>query len=257
MNDYLIYFNQKYNGDWEKIYNALKTFEIVNKKELDKVRFEKYEYNEGKFTILDDDIYPKQFNILNKPPFVLDWKGNIELLKSKKIYCLTGNYEIDYVIKYLDSIDDIKEDVTIVSAYWKGLDEKIVDKCLNNNLKLILISPNGIENPYFAKNISNFKTENILILSEYPKNYHVTKKTLFARNRIIAALANNLVLFGLKDYSLNNLIDQFLLLGKDIYCFGPEKGDSNNRNIELINSGAELITSLSIPISKTLEIEKH
>lgn len=32
MNDYLIYFNNKYNGDWDKIYYALKTVEHIEKK---------------------------------------------------------------------------------------------------------------------------------------------------------------------------------------------------------------------------------
>ena len=64
----------------------------------------------------------------------------------------------------------------------------------------------------------------------------------------MAALSNSLVLLASKDKILYPLIDSFLNLGKEVYCFSPEINDKVNENINLINNGAELITSLDKPL---------
>ena len=38
MNYYLLYFSEKYNGNWDQIYEALKYHEIVPKEEIEKLK---------------------------------------------------------------------------------------------------------------------------------------------------------------------------------------------------------------------------
>ena len=66
-------------------------------------------------TILDEN-YPKMFNILKKPPFVMYYRGNIKLLEYYKKIHITGNYEPEYICKYLALIKDLPNDCVIVNA---------------------------------------------------------------------------------------------------------------------------------------------
>ena len=248
MNDYLIYFNNKYNGDWDKIYYALKTVEHIEKNVLINFiseyskKFSKY------FTILDED-YPKEFNILKKPPFVIHYKGNINLLKLKTKLNITGNYEPNYIDKYFELIKELPNDCVIVSNYWQELDNKIVSFCIENQKKLIIVLPCGLSIDKFQALENYLNSNNILIISEYPDNYGITKKTLLARNRIISALSNSLIILASKDKTLYGIINSFLNIGKEIYCFASETNDSMNDNISLINFGAKQINNFNLPLA--------
>ena len=248
MNDYLIYFSDKYNGDWDKIYYALKTVEYVEKKSLIDLQDKKNETETKCITILDEN-YPKMFNILKKPPFVMYYRGNIKLLEYYKKIHITGNYEPEYIGKYLALIKELPNDCVIVNANWKGLDEKILNTCIQNDKKIIVILSCGISCETFEKLEHYMKSNNILILSEYPNDYHISKKTLLARNRLISALSNSMIILASQDKFLYGLIDSFLNVGKEIYCFGPEINDVNNDNSNLINAGAKLINNFSLPLA--------
>ena len=69
MNDILVFFYEKYDGDWDAIYKAIREKEPVDKKkckEFIKSYKEKYDYT----TLLDDE-YPEHLKREYKPPFVL------------------------------------------------------------------------------------------------------------------------------------------------------------------------------------------
>ena len=80
MKEILLYFSIKYFGNWEKIYKA-----IENKEDVDFEKIKSYEEEyEGKyFTILDKE-YPTKLKMVDKPPFVLFFKGDLSLLNSGK-----------------------------------------------------------------------------------------------------------------------------------------------------------------------------
>ena len=81
MNYYLLYFSKKYNGDWDKIMNSLNHHEFVPKKYIESLKNAEIDF----FTTLDEQIYPNSFEKLKKPPFLMYFKGNIDLLKSVDI----------------------------------------------------------------------------------------------------------------------------------------------------------------------------
>lgn len=69
MNDILIYFYEKYDGDWDEIYKAINQKERVNygeAREFLKDYKDKYDY----VTIIDNS-YPDEYKGNYKPPFVL------------------------------------------------------------------------------------------------------------------------------------------------------------------------------------------
>ena len=248
MDKYLLYFSNKYNGDWDKIYYALKTVERVDENIVNDLVKKFSEKSKKYITILDED-YPQMFHILKKPPFVIYYKGNLELIKQNVKLNITGNYETQYIDKYIELIKDLPNDCVIVSSYWQELDDKIVSFCITNKKKLILILPCGLSLDKFQILESYLDSNNILILSEYPDNCNVTRRTALAINRLAASLSNALIILASKDKFLNGLVNSFLNIGREIYCFPSDANDKENANDSLINDGAKLINNFDLPLS--------
>ena len=74
MSDILIYFYEKYEGDWDEIYKAINQKERVDATEakffLKKYR-DKYDY----VTLIDNE-YPDEYKANYKPPFVIRKRKN-------------------------------------------------------------------------------------------------------------------------------------------------------------------------------------
>ncbi len=81
MNNVLLYFALKHDGDFEKIYNDIKAKVPVDENEFIKLkRVLKTKY----VTILDSN-YPDFLKQVSCPPFVLFYEGNLKLAKDLKV----------------------------------------------------------------------------------------------------------------------------------------------------------------------------
>lgn len=72
MNDVLIYFYEKYRGDWDSIMGAIEAKEEVDTRSAIKLVDEQckdYDYT----TVIDPD-YPEEYKKMKKPPFVIKRK---------------------------------------------------------------------------------------------------------------------------------------------------------------------------------------
>lgn len=237
MNIILIYFALKYNGDWDKVYKALEEKEKVSLKDISSLekRIEEEKWNV--ITILDID-YPKQLKSAYKPPFVLWYKGNRELLKNN-ICCLTGNQVTDNVKNWSKSfVSELSKNFTLITAAYMGVDRHIID--ISKEM-MIFVLASGHDDESISKSNKSIG----LVLTEYPPQTKVSKDNLRNRNRLIAAFSNYLILLSSeKNGGINNLVSQFLNLGKEIYCL-PGDGSENDGNSELVKQGASLITSVT------------
>ncbi len=251
MNLILIYFALKYKGDFINIYNALKHKEIVDPEEIDKLekRLKNKELNV--ITILDDG-YPDSLKIIGNPPFVLFYQGDIKLLEKDGL-CLVGDKISTKTISYMkQAIEQTSKNNILITNYFKGLEENIINYYIKNNKSIIFISSNGLEEPYFANKIESIK--NNLIISEYPNGVNINKKRLKERNRLTSALSDALIVFSSKKQSgIMNLVTNFLEQGKEIYCYPGEQEDDDGNN-NLIRDGANLITSID-DISSNIDKE--
>lgn len=245
MNLILIYFSIKYKGYFYEIYNALKRREFVPIEELEEIEKQLNNKELNAITIIDED-YPEELKQINKPPFVLFYKGNKKLLLENKLL-LTGDFSNEYIENFLnDSIDEIYKKHILISNLSKGLDENIINYIIEQNKKIILISSNGLENPYFAKDIENlpFIKDNFLLLSEYPNNVNINKRRLIERNRISIGLSKALIIASSnKESKILSLVSFALDQGKEIFCYPGIQNKEDGNNI-LIQDGATMITSI-------------
>lgn len=234
MNIILVCLALKYQGDWDKIYNALEQKEKVTIEKMTEVEMMLKKENLKVITILDQD-YPNALKAAFKPPFVLWLKGDIAILK-QKILCLAGNQDDEItktrVQKFLPELEKL---YLLTNPNFKGIDREIINKSTS---PLLYISACGNEKSNFP-----FKKGDLMI-SEYPNQASPSIDKFRNRNRIIAAFAKSLILFSSqKNGPINHLVTAFLNQGKEIYCFAGD-GGINDGNSELIKQGANLITSI-------------
>ena len=113
----LIYLSLKYEGNWDKIYNAIKTKEDIDSNEIGKIVIS------NAITIVDDN-YPQGLKTQYKPPFVLFYKGNKEILDRKNILGVVGTRKMSTygrrVTDYLLSGVYEKKDIPLVSEIGRA-----------------------------------------------------------------------------------------------------------------------------------------
>ena len=90
-NDVLFFFSQKYNGNYDKIYQAIKDKEPIKQSELEQ---SKRNFTGNFITILDDN-YPEGFKYMYRPPLVLYYLGDIRLLDDlDKAIAVVGSRDV-------------------------------------------------------------------------------------------------------------------------------------------------------------------
>lgn len=238
----LIYFAIKYKGYFYDIYNALKNKEFIPLEEIEKIKEQIEKSQIRAITIIDDD-YPESLKQIDNPPFVIFYKGNKNLLKTKAIM-FTGEFSNELIDNFIiKSSYEIAKEHTLISNNFKDLDKKIINLFLTNNNNVILVSPNGLTDPLFNLKVTEQK-DNLLIISECPDGVVVNKKRIHQRNRLAIGLSITLIIASsYKKSGIMNLVSFALEQGKDVYCY-PGLQNENDGNNHLIKEGAQMITSV-------------
>lgn len=171
--DIMIYLATKYNGDWNRIYQAIKEKEHVN--EMDVLSTVKeVEANVDCLTIIDEN-YPDEFKQIYKPPFVIFYKGKINLIYSNYILGITGNN-----IKLPFDINNLPFAIAHLSF----------DKFDGNQ---IVVHNDGIK---------NYNSKHLLMLSEYYDGVSNVMDTQAWTSRLLVGLSKGIIIDDIKtDYT--------------------------------------------------------
>lgn len=243
-NDVLFYFAYKYNSDTQKMIEAIKNKERASEEELEKI---KQSCNE-KFITIMDERYPMFLkNILN-PPLVLFYRGNINLLFDElnpKIAIIGSRDCSDYGKKSCkEIIKELPKNYSIVSGLAKGIDAIGHESALDNKLKTIAIIGSGFNKFYPKENYNLYKRiiENDgLVMTEYFPDSEPEAKNFVARNRIIAALSDFVLVGEAYEKSGTSItVSNALAMGKDVGCIPYERCKNSQCNL-WIKQGAYLI----------------
>lgn len=223
MREVLIYFSVKYNGDWEKIKNALVVKEIVTeadgKEVLSKIPCKT-------LTFIDSN-YPECLKQAYRPPFVLYYEGNVELLTARKKLGVIGSrrnssYGEEVTNKLISGIAEKNGGFTVVSGMANGIDS-IAERCaINSGLNIISILGSGIDvcYPASSKDIYEYsKTDKGLLLSELPPKNKPIGSNFPMRNRILSGIIDTLLIVEAKQRSGTSITARLSLEdNKDILC---------------------------------------
>lgn len=218
----LIAYAKKYSGEYQSIRKAINSNEFIYPVNMDNV-----------LTIFDDD-YPIELFDLERPPFVLFYKGDINLLKKEKIGIVGSRIACDYALDATRALCNYYKDKVIVSGLAKG-----IDACAHENAyKTIGVLGCGIDYIYPYSNYKLIKRieKEGLIISEYPGMSKPLGYHFPFRNRIISALSDRIYVMQSSDKSgTMTTINEALELGKEIrvlpYNIFDQNGIQNNKLI--------------------------
>lgn len=229
----IVAYAYMYQGDWNKIGQALRDHEPYKKIECP-----------YPFVTRFDKAYPVVFQHLRYPPWILFYQGNLSLCDTACVGivgsrdCSKEALENTKVITHI-----LKQKYTIVSGLAKGIDGQSHLCSLDKHT--IGIIGCGIDvvypkcNQYLYEEMRRFH----LILSEYPPGVAPYPHHFPWRNRLIAALSSSLIVVEAKYKSGTMLtVNECLALHKPIYCLPTSFGTSSFLGCNyLINQGAYLL----------------
>lgn len=227
----LISLAVKYNGDLNTIKKAIVRGEGDPNFEL-----------ENCITVLDEE-YPKELLDLEDYPLVLFYKGNINLLKEKKIAVIGTRQPCEYSKNATREFVQNQNDKVIVSGLAKGIDTI----AHTNASKTIAVLGCGIDYiyPYKNKELYEKISKEGLILSEYPFKHEPSQSYFLRRNRIVAALAEEVyVMEAKKNSGTISTINHALACKRKITVLPQPITNKDCINNNLISGGANILTSL-------------
>ena len=241
MEEILVYFALKYNGDFDLILKALDTKEYVDEEEKkDALKQVKCSYT----TIISED-YPLLLKDITCPPFVLFYYGDLSLLNKTCIGMIGSRYPSSYGRRATRILLSqlAKEDVTIISGMAIGIDGECHREAMNNHLHTCAILGSGIDYCYPKKHeeMYQYMKEHELVISEYPLDMMPRKECFPKRNRLISGLSSKLVVIEANKKSGTMITVGFALeQGKDVLAVPSRIDDMQGCN-ELISQGAKIV----------------
>ncbi len=157
MKGVIVGFHEKYNGNWENVYNAIKNKEDISPIELENAI--KMVEKKDPVVIMDAD-YPNNFKAIYMPPLTLFTTGDRNMIlpeAEEKTCSVFGELSVDK----LESVNFDKENILAVN--YNKEDMKNYADLLENGYKLKIIGE--YINKQDFETLSQFK-QNCLVMSE-------------------------------------------------------------------------------------------
>lgn len=215
--------------------------------------------------ILDDAHYPKRLLDLKDPPFLIYYKGDKNLLTSKKAKIgIVGTRKItSYGETITTSFTEglAESGLVTVSGLALGVDGLAHRVTVEAGGKTIAVLGCGVDCCYPSSNKRIYEEilgSGGLIMSEYPLSASPSKGSFPARNRIIAALSDGLLVTEGAEDSGSLITAQYALdLGRKVFAIpGPVTSGLSRGPLKLIRKGAILVTG-SEEILEELRIKNY
>ena len=198
-----------------------------------------------------DQMYPQKLREIYRPPLILFAQGNLKLLQENVITIVGSRQATDYSQLVLNKIVPqlVKSNFVIASGLAMGVDVMAHSVTLNNGGKTIAVIGNGLNHFYPERN-SQIQRQIInegLVLSEYLPDTPPRPFRFPERNRILAGIANSVIVTEAKEKS-GSLITANIALqeNRNIYAVpGPINSQLSIGPNKLIEAGATPITDFS------------
>ncbi len=200
-----------------------------------------------------NDKYPVSLKKLENPPIGIYVKGNAKLLQEKLSVGVVGTRKITtYGRSVTENIvaELVQNDVCIVSGLALGVDGAAHRTAVANKGKTIAVLACGVDCCRPTENYSLYQEileNNGLIISEYPLSLPPQKGTFLARNRIIAALSDGVLVTEAAEDSGSLVTAEWgFKLSKKVFAVpGPITSRMSDGSLKLLKHGAKLVTNAS------------
>ncbi len=197
-----------------------------------------------------DKEYPEKLKEIYDKPITLYIKGNKEILDefSLAIIGCRENSEYGKKVGSKLSYDIAKKGIVTISGLARGIDSIAHKSTLMAKGKTIAIIGSGIDNIYPPENkklVDEIVKNGGAVVSEYVIGTKAEKMNFPARNRIISALSDGVIVIEAKKKSGTMITVDFALdNGKEVFAVPGNITSINSEGTnELIKQGAKLITN--------------
>lgn len=194
-----------------------------------------------------DELYPSSFYKLKHPPYVIYYRGNPKLLNSRCISIVGSRKPSLYALEMTEKItDNLKENYTIVSGLAKGIDACAHKASLDFHTIGVLGCGVDIIYPTENKYLYDMMSIQQCIISEYPAAVKPNRHHFPFRNRLIAALGEELIVMSatLRSGTMTT-VNEALLLNKNVKCLPHPIGEPTGVGCnQLIKEGADILTNI-------------
>ena len=239
MDEVLVYFAVKYEGNFQKILSALQNKERVSNEERKKV----IESINCKYTTIISDDYPNFLKEISCPPFVLFYKGDLKTLNSHNAINIIGTENSDTIGEDMTKkvVNHLaKNDRTVIVGNDEGIEKIAVEKTIKENGNLVVVLNKGI-NDYLI----DTGNQDVLIISEYLNRKKSTKETYLYSKRLAVGLSEKVVVIEIEEMDKAIVSVKYALDYSKTILVTPMDLDSKYKeNNKLIKEGADVLASI-------------
>jgi DNA processing protein len=206
--------------------------------------------------VFSDPDYPNCFKSLERPPWVLTYKGNLKLLDNNRRLSVVGSRRADPEVLYWlnKNFKIIHKDSVLVSGGAIGVDQEVHKAALRENLATIIVLPVGIDQiypPSLSSLVSQFFKkghESVLLLSQFFPSQQVYKSSFYPRNYVLSAISPKLIVVQSEVRSGTMVTAKYALENdKEIYVLPASPWDLRySGNLKLLEEGAYQLIDLSL-----------
>jgi DNA processing protein len=211
-------------------------------------KLKRYRSLNVRFVTRLDDTYPELLRHIAHPPWVLYYKGNIEVAQSPCIGMVGTRNPTVYGRKVAETLaHELSEcGVCIVSGLARGIDTAAHVGSLRGRGETIGVLGCGIDAIYPPENRGLYRDiEQLgLLLSEYPPQTKAHPGMFPLRNRIIAGLCLGVAVIEAAEKSGSLItVDHALEASRDVFAVpGPITSPKSQGTLSLIKNGAKMVT---------------
>jgi DNA processing protein len=255
----LLFLSNKFEGEWQKIFDALQKKEIdVTDEEIKKLEA----ITKANYVEITSPMYPDCFKESYNPPFLFYYYGNLDLLNARYRMTCVGTrkptmYQTDTCDMLIREVEEhFHNEVVIISGMAYGLDQVCMKAAMRVGAPVVSIIGSGIDLPYPSENDGLYdycKSGKGLVISEYPLTREAQPKNFIFRNRLLAACSPIIFVGGGKNLSgTSATVRMALERGKEITAL-PCNVTGNDLSNTLIKDGATSIISSEDLIKELME----
>ena len=243
----LIYFAVKYDGNITKILSALECREELDvpieevNKVCDNLKCKT-------MTILDQD-YPLTLKMMNYPPIVLFYYGDISLIyEEQHRFGVVGSRDYSEYGEQatISIVSEMARGNVLVSGLARGIDTIAHQTAIDNHGRTVAVLGSGIDNCYPEENKELYEEikKKHLVISEYPPMSAPDRDHFPMRNRLIVALSQALIVPQINSHVSGTIISVNLAQEKGIPIYVvPHPILDGTFNNDLIQEGSEIAQS--------------
>jgi len=211
-------------------------------------RYSLMKENGVKLLTIVDEEYPSLLKETAQPPWVIYYRGRLELISRPSVGLVGTRVPTSYGRKVGSLLaEELSEaGLTVVSGLARGIDSVCHEAALTKQGGTIAVVATGLDKVYPPENRDLLRqiAQEGLVISEYPMGTKSHPGLFPQRNRIIAGITLGTVVVE-ADIRSGSLIttDAALEAGRDVFAVpGPITSPKSRGALELIRQGAKLVT---------------